>query len=44
MYQFIDNGRLLELKQAYLTSSKDEGQQEAMFEWENTLQDGLEQC
>ena len=29
-----------ELRQAYLASNKDEGQQEASVEWENTVGDG----
>jgi hypothetical protein len=29
-----------ELRKAYLSSNKDEGQHEAMGEWENTISDG----
>ena len=32
-----------ELRQAYLSSNKDEGQKEAMDEWKNTLGDGSDE-
>ena len=32
-----------ELKKAYLSANKDEGQHEAMGEWENTISDGADE-
>ena len=47
MSQFVSNAirkelffRKNELRQAYLSANADEGQQEAMKEWKNTIQDG----
>ena len=47
MSQFVSNAirkelasKKEELKQAYLSSNRDEGQQEAMSDWKSTLNDG----
>jgi hypothetical protein len=32
-----------ELRQAYLAANKDQGQKEAMVEWENTIGDGSDE-
>ena len=32
-----------ELRKAYLSASKDEGQREAMDEWESTISDGSDE-
>ncbi len=50
MSQFVSNAirkelefKKEELRKAYLAANKDEGQQEAMDEWESTIGDGTDE-
>lgn len=43
MSQFTNDPTQKELRQAYLSANEDEGQKEAIADWESTVDDGIDE-